>query len=337
MKQSMVGVSGRPAAQMKTREAVLDALRSAQDRGVSGQALASSLGVSRVAVRKHVAALRAEGYGIDALPGRGYTLRSVPDAPLPGEVVRLLNGGFWTRVTGGGETGSTNDDARALARASAEKGTVVLASRQVSGRGRLGRTWESPEGGAYFSMVLRPSVSPADASSLALAVAVGIAEGLEALGVGVTLKWPNDVFLGEGKVAGVLLEMTAEADRVDWVIVGIGVNVRRSSGSVTSAPGAAYLRDHADVPVYEVVATLLNAIATVYAKWDAGGFGSIRESYQRRLAMVGSPVRVTGLDGAVRADGIAIGVDDEGRLLVEAGDGIAAVASGEVTLRTQTP
>ena len=135
---------------------------------------------------------------------------------------RLLRSGLWTDLSGGGETGSTNDDARALARAGAEQGTVVLASRQIAGRGRLGRTWESPEGGAYLSAVLRPAVSPSDVSSLALVIALGVAEALEGLGLTPSVKWPNDVLVDGAKLAGVLLEMAAEADRVDWVVVGVG-------------------------------------------------------------------------------------------------------------------
>ena len=318
---------------MTTREAVLESLRESGRAGVSGQALATSLGVSRVAIGKHVSALRAEGYVIEALRGSGYTLLSVPDAPLPREVERLLRPGFWTRLSGGGETGSTNDDARSLARAGAEEGTVVLASRQTAGRGRLGRTWESPDGGAYFSAVLRPPVSPSEVASLALAAALGIAEGLEALGVVPTVKWPNDVLAGGGKVAGVLLEMSAEADRVDWVVIGVGVNVRRPADLDARAAGATYLRDVADDSVPAVVAALLDGIASAYRRWVDGGFPALQNGYESRLALLGAPVRVSGLDGVVRAEGIARGVDDQGRLLVESERGVVAVVAGEVTLR----
>ncbi len=318
---------------MTTREAVLDALRESAGDGLSGQALADALGVSRVAIGKHVNALRAEGYVVDAVPGSGYKLRTTPDAPLPREVGRLLRPGFWTQLSGGGETGSTNDDARALARAGAEQGTVVLASRQTEGRGRLGRTWESPDGGAYFSAILRPEVSPAEVASLALAVALGIAEALETLGMASAVKWPNDVLADGGKVAGVLLEMAAETDRVDWVVVGVGVNVRRPEHAGGGAPGAAYLRDSVEARVPEAVAALLDGIASVYLRWLGGGFRSLHSGYESRLAMLGAPVRVSGLDGTVRAEGMILGVDSEGRLLVESSDGVEAVVAGEVTLR----
>jgi BirA family biotin operon repressor/biotin-[acetyl-CoA-carboxylase] ligase len=239
-------------------------LRDADGDAVSGEEMADDLGVSRVAVAKHVASLRKAGYDIEAVVGEGYRLLAVPDAPLPAEVSLWLASELWGRLEGGGETGSTNDDARALAREGAAEGTVVLASRQTLGRGRLGRTWESPEGGAYFSAVMRPQVAPSRVASLALAVALGVSRGLESLGVASEVKWPNDVFAAGGKMAGVLLEMTAEADRVDWVVVGIGVNVRAPESRV---PGAAYLDDIYDVPVARAVAAILDGVASAYADW----------------------------------------------------------------------
>ena len=317
---------------MTTRSDVLAALRQAGEAGVSGEALAVRLGVSRVAVGKHVGALREAGYTIEALPGVGYRLVAVPDAPLPDEVARLLGSTLWVDLRGGGETGSTNDDARALGAKGAPEGTVVLASRQSAGRGRLGRTWESPEGGVYLSAVLRPQVAPVAVASLALAVALGVVRGLETLGAEPRLKWPNDVLLGDGKVAGVLLEMTAETDRVDRVIVGVGINARRPPAGVVA--GAAYLTDAGvDASFASITAAVLDGIADAYVAWSTGGFTVLREQYAARSAMDGSIVAVRDLQGSVRAQGEVVGVDDEGRLLVDGGGSVTAVSSGEVTLR----
>jgi BirA family transcriptional regulator, biotin operon repressor / biotin---[acetyl-CoA-carboxylase] ligase len=319
---------------MATRDAVLAALRAGGDAGVSGEALAQKLGISRVAVGKHVSALRDAGYEIVAEPGVGYRLLAAPDAPLPAEIAPLLSHSRSMRLLGGGETGSTNDDARALARNGAPEGTVVLASRQSGGRGRLGRVWESPLGGAYLSIVLRPDASPGEVSSLSLAVGLGIARGLaHSLGVETALKWPNDVLLSGGKLCGILLEMAAEADRVDWVVVGIGMNVARAPG-VVATPGAAYLRDVApDARIAPSVAAVLEGVADAYADWTTGGFGPMRGEYERRCPLLGSDVVVRDMTGAVRTSGSAFGVDSEGRLLVAGLGGVEAVAAGEVTLR----
>jgi BirA family biotin operon repressor/biotin-[acetyl-CoA-carboxylase] ligase len=317
-----------------TRQAVLAALRSTGAVGVSGEALAVALGVSRVAIAKHVSALREAGYAIDATPGKGYILVSAPDLPLPDEVSPLLaTGEFWRDLTGGRETGSTNDDARELARSGAPEGTVVLAARQLRGRGRLGREWASPGGGVYLSAVLRPAVAPAEVPSLALAVALGVAIGLERLGVEPRLKWPNDVLLGEGKLAGILLEMSAESDRVDWVVAGIGMNVRRPA--TEAAPNAAYVADVLPgARLAQVAAAELDGIAETYARWRAGGFAGLVRDYEGRSALAGSEVAVRDLTGEVRAEGTVDGVDDDGRLLVrEAAGSVTRVVAGEVTLR----
>ena len=318
---------------MTTRDAVLAALRAAAGGGVSGEALARELGVSRVAVGKHVSALREAGYEIAAETGVGYRLVSAPDAPLPAEIEPLLVDAAWMHLTGGGETGSTNDDARALARSGAPEGTVVLASRQTEGRGRLGRTWLSPEGGAYLSIVLRPKVAPSDVASLGLAVGLGIARGLsEHIGVGTMLKWPNDVQLSGRKLAGILLEMAAETDRVNWVVVGIGINVRRTEDM--PAAGVACLGDVAPgLRIAPAVAAVLEGVAGAYAQWVAEGFGSLRDEYQRRSSLIGRDVVVRDMDGTARVSGSVFGIDDEGRLLVAGLSGVEAVTAGEVTLR----
>jgi BirA family biotin operon repressor/biotin-[acetyl-CoA-carboxylase] ligase len=316
---------------VRTRDRVIDALRDARAVGISGELVAQTLGISRVAVSKHVAALRELGYTIEAVPGTGYRLLSVPDLALPGEVQRLVTNPFWRRFEGGFATGSTNDDARGLAREGADEGTVVVAGSQSAGRGRMGRSWSSPAGGAYFSAVLRPLVAPSQASALSLVVALGIARGLEGMGVTAELKWPNDLQLQGSKLAGVLLEMSAESDRVEWIVAGAGINVVRPS---TPVAAAAYLSDTAaEVGATHAVAAALDGLATAYAVWSDSGFSALREDYERRLVLIGREVVVSDLTGAVRASGTVRGVDDEGRLLVSGASGVESVAAGEVTLR----
>jgi BirA family biotin operon repressor/biotin-[acetyl-CoA-carboxylase] ligase len=325
---------------MSRRDAVLAALRRAGEGGVSGEVVARQLGVSRAAVAKHVAALREAGYGIDAVTGSGYRLVSAPDAPMPAEVAPLLDSTRWRRLEGGGRTGSTNDDAKALAREGTPDGTVVLASRQDSGRGRLGRSWSSPEGGLYLSVVLRPQLPPADTPQLALVIGLGAAEALEHFGAHVLLKWPNDLQLGGRKLAGVLLEMSAETDRVDWVVAGIGLNVRRPAESgprvVNDTPLApAYLADEApEAGLAEVAAALLDGIAGALDDFAGGGFPALHGRYELRDALASHGVVVRDATGREVARGSAAGVDDSGRLILEdaAGERIA-VASGDVTLR----
>jgi BirA family biotin operon repressor/biotin-[acetyl-CoA-carboxylase] ligase len=314
------------------RSSVLDALRE-RPAGVSGELLAGELGVSRVAVRKHVGALRELGYGIEARPGEGYRLLSSPDAAIPLEVRPLLRGRFVTRLEGGGVTGSTNDDARDLAIGGAGEGTVVLAREQTQGRGRMGRGWSSPDGGVYASVVLRPDVELPDAVVLPLVVGLGVARALDRFGVESLLKWPNDLLAPDGrKVAGVLLEGLSEGWRVNWVVAGVGVNVSRTPAEEDAVSVEELAGRH--VALAEVAAAALDGIGDAYETWEREGFDTLCEAYGERAWLTGRSVTVSDATGRVVVAGPALGIDAQGRLLVDDASGVVPVSSGEVTLRT---
>ncbi|MBS3956526.1 MAG: biotin--[acetyl-CoA-carboxylase] ligase [Clostridiales bacterium] len=316
---------------MSRRDDVLEALRAAGGTGVSGTVLAAELGVSRMAVSKHVRTLREAGYEIVSRPGAGYALVNVADAPIPAEVARLLSSAMWVRLEGGGQTVSTNTDAATLARSGAPHGTAVLADRQTGGRGRLGRRWESPAGGVYVSAVLRPPLAPSALGGLSIAVAAGIAGALREQGIAPAVKWPNDVLLGQGKLAGILLEMAAETDRTEWVVVGVGLNVKRPAAPL---PGAAYLADEVpDFGLARGAAIVLDGIAAGYQMLIEGGMDAVAAAFEPLDVLRGREVRVSDVSGAERARGIASGIDGDGRLRVDCGSGaVVALAAGDVTL-----
>lgn len=313
------------------RAVVLKSLRE-HPAGVSGEALATEIGISRVAIRKHMEALRESGYEIDARAGEGYTLVSSPDCPLPLEVAPLLRVPFVARLEGGRVTGSTNDDARALALDGAPEGTAVLAARQTAGRGRLGREWSSPPGGVYASIVLRPKVETPEAIVLPLVVGLGVARGLDSLGARTLLKWPNDLLSEDGrKVAGVLLEGLSEGWLISWIIAGVGINVRGASGPEGSV-SVDELSGHT-VPLARAAAAVLDGVAEAYRSWQTHGFAPLREEYESRSYLAGRPVRVSDAAGRVLAEGSACGIDAQGRLLVDTATGTVPIAAGDVTLR----
>lgn len=315
---------------MSLRSDILAALKSAGPVGASGEAIARASGVSRVAVAKHISALREMGYTIDAHPGEGYVLTAVPDLVIPAEVAPRLGAPFWVRVEGDATVGSTNDDARALAIAGAAEGTVVVASAQTAGRGRLGRQWESPTGGAYLSAVLRPPVAAIELAPLPLVIALGVARGLESLGCRPRLKWPNDVELASGKVAGILLELSAQADRAEWVVAGIGVNVAAD----VAQPNAGRIVDEVpDVCASHAAAAVLDGVAAAYLEWLDDGFVALAAEYAARHRLEGEQVTVRDLQGREVAAGAVRGIDSFGRLLVESDGRVVAVPSGDVTLR----
>jgi len=201
---------------------ILKALR--EYRGyLSGETLSEQLGTSRVSIWKHIRSLKKDGYVIDASPG-GYRLVSSPDLLLPYEFPDLEQ-----RIHYFPEISSTMDAARELAKKGAKEGTIVIAETQTRGRGRLSREWLSPEGGIYFTLVLRPRISPAYAPRINLMAAVAVAATIRKLfGLKAELKWPNDVLIKGRKVCGILAEMDAETDVVNFVNVGIGINANTS-------------------------------------------------------------------------------------------------------------
>jgi len=296
---------------------------------VSGEVLAEKLGISRPAVAKHITALRELGFEIEAAHHVGYRLLSAPDITLPETVEPLVSDPLWVGFEGALAVTSTNDEAKRLARAGATEGTVVVAARQEGGRGRLGRTWESPEGGAYFSAILRPGVLPTAVSCLALVVALGVADGLAKLGVQTGLKWPNDVLLDGRKLAGILLEMSAEADKVEWVVAGVGINVRRTVG--VSQDYACVEDVMPDVAPGRVAACVLDGIARMYRRFLSEGFAALAAEYMQRDVLHGLDVTVRDATGVIVAAGFAGGVDEVGRLRV----GDSLVFGGEVTMRDE--
>ena len=186
---------------------------------LSGETLSQQLGISRVSIWKHIRSLKNDGYVIEASP-KGYKLVSSPDLLLPYEFPDLEQ-----RIRYFPEIGSTMDAARELAKKGAAEGTIVIAEVQTRGRGRLSREWLSPLGGIYFTFILRPRISPAYAPRINLMVAIAVAATIRKLfGLKAQLKWPNDVLLEGKKVCGILAEMDAEIDVVNFVNIGIGVN-----------------------------------------------------------------------------------------------------------------
>lgn len=304
---------------------------------LSGEELARRLGCSRAAVWKHVAALRRAGYRIEPQHARGYALVASPDRLAPTELRPRLTG-RWTEIVWRAEVDSTQRLARERARAGAPEGTIVIAEAQTAGRGRLGRSWHSPPGvNLYCTVVLRPPRPPAVAPQLGLVAAVAVADAVrETVPVPPAIKWPNDVLLDGRKVAGILTEMEGEADRVAFVLVGIGVNVNLGAADLPPelAASATSLRAAAGAPVDRLAFTarLLAALEARYGQFLAGGFAAIRPAFEAMAFLTGRAIRVSGPDGAV--GGRVCGVDDDGALLLEAGaGGTMRVRAGEVTLR----
>jgi BirA family biotin operon repressor/biotin-[acetyl-CoA-carboxylase] ligase len=318
------------------KDDILLALRSSRTGFVSGADLAASTGVSRTAVWKHIKALEREGYRFEAVPSKGYRLTGSPDVTSASG----LKQGLRTRTIGReivhlAETASTNILAMDLAHKGATDGTVVIAEVQTGGKGRMGRAWASPRGNLYLSVILRPEVPVHKAPLITLMGAVAVASAVrEHLGIPAGIKWPNDILIAGKKVAGLLTEMSAETDRIRHIVLGIGVNVNMD---IRELP--------ADV---RRTATTLAAVAaarvdrTAFAKALMVGLDSwyhrflksdaeVLDAWNKLNVTIGSRVAVAGAGTVL--EGLARGVDAEGRLIVKLDDGsLRQVTAGDVTI-----
>jgi BirA family biotin operon repressor/biotin-[acetyl-CoA-carboxylase] ligase len=303
---------------------------------LSGEELAERLGISRAAVFKHVEALRARGYTIDAHHAQGYVLAGRPDRLDATELAPHLTG-TWRRIEWHAELDSTQRLARELALAGAEEGTAVVAETQTAGRGRLGRTWHSPPGrNLYCSVVLRPALAPEHVPQLALVAGLAVARAIEgATGLEARLKWPNDVLVGGRKTTGILTELDAELERVHFVVVGIGVNVNLPDealpaelrGKATSLAAAA--GRPIDRPAF--TGRLLAELEAQYRRFLAGGLAAVRTDWEARSALQGREVTAVTPQATVR--GRVIGLDDDGALrLVDDAGAVHRIVAGEVSI-----
>lgn len=285
---------------------------------LSGESLAARLGVSRVAVHKRVKKLRQAGYPLDSGP-LGY--RFEPGAPAPKALARRYQGALLAGFYYLGGTTSTQDVLRELAASGVPEGTLVVAERQETGRGRRGREWLSPAGGLYFSLLLRPLL-PVTALPL-VSLAAGAALALAA-GVG-GLKWPNDLLAPDGrKLAGVLTEAELLGEEVRYLILGVGLNF-----ALPLLDTAAGLAEFSQRERAGVLARFLAAFEKLYAALPEAE--PVLEAWTRRDYTIGREVSITTPGGAVT--GTAEALESDGALLLRTGKGKKhRVSAGEVEL-----
>ncbi|HSB21234.1 MAG TPA: biotin--[acetyl-CoA-carboxylase] ligase [Anaeromyxobacteraceae bacterium] len=318
-----------------SEELVLAFLAEAGDEFVPGEAISDKLGLSRAAVWKHVETLRGHGYRIDAVPARGYRLREIPDRLTALELRPLLATHDLGQVLHCfEELASTNDTARQLAEEGAAHGEVVIAERQTAGRGRRGRGWISPPGrNLHLSAVLRPDLPPLRAPEITLVASVGLCHAVRRAGADAGIKWPNDLVVGERKLGGILTEMAAEADRVQWVVLGVGVNLnsRPEDFPEELRPAVTSVAAERGQPVPRALfaAAALALLEEWLDRYAEGGFAAVRDEWRVLSDTLGRQVRVAAEGREIR--GLAEDVDESGALLVRTGGGrLEAVRSGEV-------
>ena len=318
---------------------ILTALRATGESGVAGTELSQKLGISRAAVWARINELRSLGYEIEASPHLGYRLLNSPDLLHADD---LLSGLGRTSVIGRDirvfeETTSTNDIIEKLARDQVKEGVVVFAESQTKGRGRLGRKWMSPaRKGLWFSVLLRPAMRPAAVTQLTIAAATALNRAIRAqTGLAPEIKWPNDILVRGKKVAGILTELSAELDKVKYVILGVGISVNLNPGEFPPE-----LRKHATSLKIEtgqrqnraaLAVKILQELDHDYDLVCSGRFETVANEWEEHCLTLGR--RVVIHVGDRKIQGCAESLDTDGALLLRTQHGrLERIIGGDVTL-----
>lgn len=315
---------------------ILEALRET-DGYVSGQDLCNKFGVSRTAVWKAIKQLKEAGYEIEAVPNKGYHIVSAPDLMNKVELESIRN------TTWAGQeiyyydvTDSTNIRAKELAEEGHPGGTLVVADRQEAGRGRRGRSWDSPSGtGIFMTLLLKPEMNPNHASMLTLVAAMAVARAIsKCAGTEALIKWPNDIVIGGKKICGILTEMSAQFDFINHIVIGIGINVHNEHfpEEIAETAGSILLQTGKRIRRAELIEQILEQFEHYYAIFmETEDLSGLVKEYNAILVNMNKSVRV--LDPKEPFEGKAMGITKKGELIVDTWESRKMVSSGEVSVR----
>lgn len=319
------------------RQDILDFLIQHKDEFVSGQQISEQLGISRTAVWKHIRVLKQRGYVIESYTKKGYCLREAPE--LLSE--QAIEEGLSTKVVGRHivyreRVDSTNNVAKKLADEGAPEGTIVVAEEQTGGRGRINRLFLSPFAkGVWFSLILRPNIPPMEVSKMTLLAAVAVARAIRHHGLtDCGIKWPNDILVKGSKMVGILTELNGSAEKVNYIIMGIGVNTGITAEDLSKDLQpivTSFAREGVRVSRLALLETLLKEIEGLYQTVCRDGFAPVLAEWRALSCMLGQDVTVTSIDKTF--SGKAVDIDENGNLLVATPEGVEVVMAGDIHVR----
>ncbi len=300
------------------KKEIVRLLKESEGSPVSGQEIGEKLGITRAMVWKYIKALRKEGFDIRSSPKTGYILDSSPDRIDPGELKKILQTSLIGKdIRYFSELESTNSTAREIA-SNVSEGTVVIAETQKKGRGRMGSEWQSIAGGVWLSLILKPAIPLENVSKITLVAGIAVTNTLRNMDISARIKWPNDVLVNGKKICGILTEVSAEVDKVDHVILGIGINanvklsdlkyeIRKNSTSIVNETG-----NTVDRTVF--LANLLYELEQQYIRFETKQFADIVDEWINLSDTIGREVRVTTPHKLI--EGKAVGITERGALVV---------------------
>lgn len=319
------------------RNEILDYFRKADGNFVSGQQISKDLHVSRTAIWKHINVLKERGYIFESSTRKGYRLIYAPNLLTPLEIDSALHTEtFGRHVVYLESTQSTNEEAKKIAREGAEEGTIVVAEEQITGHGRLARGFYSPFAkGIWFSLILRPKFFPMEASKCTLLAAVGVCRGIRRMGLAdAGIKWPNDILVHGKKLVGILTLMSASMEKIDYIIMGIGINtgIKKNEFPEDFREGAtSFLNEGINVSRKDLLAAILGELEKEYSIAQDEGFDKVLDDWRALSVTFGQEVRV--IFGDDSYTGKAVDIDRDGCLLVNTGSEVKRVIAGDVSIR----
>ncbi len=319
---------------LKTK--VLESLKENRNY-TSGQELCEKFGVSRTAIWKVINQLKEEGYEIDSVMNKGYKICSYPDILSKSEIESTFSKSeMINKVVFFEETDSTNIRAKILGEEGCESGTLVVADYQSSGRGRRGKEFESPKGESiYMTILLRPDLSPTKASMLTILTAMAVTKGIEeSCGLKADIKWPNDIVYDNKKLCGILVEMSTERDFINYVVVGVGINVNNSivSDALKDVATSIKMSTSKEQKRSVIMLNVINTFEKYYNEFmRVGDLSFVKDEYNKSLIHYDKSIVI--IQGKEKFEAISKGIDDDGELIIEKDGKTSKVISGEVSVR----
>ena len=318
------------------KDKVLEILKREEDY-ISGQKISDSFNMTRSAIWKHINKLKEEGYEIESSPRLGYRLVNSPDRLSYAELATGLKTKYIGRdVLYLDTVDSTNKLMKEMAK-DKEEGFIIVSEEQTLGRGRMGRDWISPKNkGIYFSLLLKPKLHPIYASRTTLIAAAALVLALEELGIKAGIKWPNDVLINKKKISGILTEMKGDIDYLDYIVVGIGINVNLDSKDIPKqlkSRASSIKIESKEVKRKELLSRFLNNFELLYDEFKLDvSMNKALEVNRAYSEVLGKDIKVIGPKDSYQAK--ALDFLEDGQLLVEKKDGSKEkLYSGEISVR----
>lgn len=313
----------------------------ASDDFLSGEELKNELGVSRTSIWKSINKLKDEGYQIESVTNRGYRLVEKPGQLVESLLTHDLRQRGFEEVFVMDTVDSTNLEAKRRALSVKGKG-LYISKEQTQGKGRRGRTWQSPKGsGLYMSLLLRPNIEPTVASMATLLAGLAVSNSIKDLfGIDAFIKWPNDLVVNKRKLCGILTEMNSEVDFVNYIVVGIGMNLLQTEYTEDVAVMATSLIEASDgtlnahkIDQHQLIVRIIDYLMAYLLQLEKNqNIGFILEEYERKCINIKGELKIES-NGIVKQC-VGKGITDLGHLKVLDEDGnLLEVSSGEVSVR----